>query len=330
MMGPRSELAIMTCRRWLSVLLFTALPGIAAAQPDTRLIRVLVGFPTGGATDVVARILLERMRDLLDRPIIVENRPGNGGQVAALQLKSAVPDGTTVMLTIDHTQVTIPLTFREPGYDPLRDFTPLAGVAQYTNAMAVSAKSGIRSLRELAAWLKANPDQHNFGVPAAGSIPQFAGLVVGDALGVELLPIPYKGGAPLVQDLLGGQVPIGMGPLPDLIEYHRAGRLRVLAVSGTRRARAAPGIPTFRELGLNGIDRNPWIAYFGPAGLPPAFVTDFNAAVRNAMDAPEARERFARLGIEATPTQPEELRKWVEDALAHWGRVIRASGHVLQ
>src|ERR1700675_743911 len=126
--------------RWLLAFFCAVLPGIAAAQADTRPIRVLVGFPPGGSTDVVARILTDKLRESLGRPVIVDNRPGNGGQVAAQQLKAAAPDGTTLMLSIDHTQVTIPLTFKEPGYDPLKDFTPVAGVAQYYNAMAASAK----------------------------------------------------------------------------------------------------------------------------------------------------------------------------------------------
>jgi tripartite-type tricarboxylate transporter receptor subunit TctC len=278
----------------------------------------------------VTRILTEKMRESLGRPVIVENKPGNGGQLAARELKAAPPDGTVVMLTIDHTHVTIPLTFKDPGYDPLKDFTPIVGVAQYYNAMAVSSKTGITNLQELAAYIKANPAQANFGIPAAGSIPQFAGLILGKALNVSMTPIPYKGGAPMVQDLIGNQVPIGFGSLTELIEHHRAGRLRVLAVSGTQRARAAPDIPTFQELGLKGIDKNPWLAFFGPAGLPPAYVASFNAAVRAAMNTPEARERFAALGVEASPTTPAELRQWVQDALVHWGPVIRDSGYVLQ
>ena len=319
----------MNIKRSLLCFILAAVPGLALSQ-DARPIRVLVGFPPGGSTDIVARIMSDKMREFLGRPVIVENRPGNGGQVAAIQLKNAVPDGTTLMLSIDHTHVTIPLTFKEPGYDPLKDFTPIAGVAQYYNAMAASSKTGIRDLKGLAAWMKANPSQHNFGIPAAGSIPQFAGLIVGKSLGVEMLPIPYKGGAPLVQDLIAGQIPIGFGSLTELIEHHRAGRLRVLAVSGTQRARAAPEIPTFQELGLKGIDKNPWLAFFGPAGMPPSVVTNINAAVRAAMDTPEARERFLTIGIEAAPTQPEGLRVWVEDALKHWGPVIRDSGYVLQ
>ena len=315
--------------RGIALLLVSiALPAIA--QTDTRPIRVLVGFPPGGSTDVVARIITDRLRESLGRPVIVENKPGNGGQVAAQNLKAAAPDGTTVMMTIDHTHVIIPLTFKEPGYDPLKDFTPLTGVAQYFNAMAASSKIGVTNMKELAAWMKANPAQANFGVPAAGSVPQFAGLIVGKALGVTMVPIPYKGGAPLVQDLIGAQIPIGFGSLTELIEHHRAGRLRVLAVSGTQRARSAPEIPTFQELGLKGIDKNPWLAFFGPAGMQPAFVSSFNAAVHAALNSPEARERFGALGLEAAPTTPAELRQWVQDALAHWGPVIRESGYVLQ
>jgi len=315
---------------WPLVFFFAILPGLAAAQPDTRPIRVLVGFPPGGSTDVVTRILTDRLRESLGRPVIVENRPGNGGQVAAIQLKNAAPDGTTVMLSIDHTHVIIPLTFKEPGYEPLKDFTPIGGVAQYYNAMAASSKTGIRNLQELAAWMKANPAQANFGIPAAGSVPQFAGLIVARALGIDMVPIPYKGGAPLVQDLIGSQVPIGFGSLTEMIDHHRAGRLRLLAVSGTQRARSAPDIPTFQELGLKGIDKNPWLAFFGPAGMPPAFVASFNAALRAALAAPDVRERFAPLGVEPAPTSPAGLREWVEEGLAHWGPVIRESGYVLQ
>ena len=213
----------MNTKRALLCFILAAVPGLALSQ-DARPIRVLVGFPPGGSTDIVARIMSDKMRELLGRQVIVENRPGNGGQVAAIQLKNAAPDGTTVMLTIDHTHVTIPLTFKEPGYDPLKDFTPLTGVAQYFNAMAASSKIGVTNMKELAAWMKANPAQANFGVPAAGSVPQFAGLIVGKALGVTMVPIPYKGGAPLVQDLIGGQIPIGFGSLTELIEHHRAGR----------------------------------------------------------------------------------------------------------
>ena len=313
-----------------SLLLALALVAANAAAQDSRPIRMLVGFPPGGSTDIVARIMSDKLREALGRPVIVDNRPGAGGQVAAVALKNAAPDGTTVMMTIDHTHVIIPLTFKEPGYEPLKDFTPITGVAQYFNAMAVSAKTGATNLKELADWVRAHPSEANFGVPAAGSVPQFAGLIVAKALKIEMQPIPYKGGAPLVQDLISAQVPLGFGSLTELIDHHRAGRIKVLAVSGTQRAKSAPEIPTFQELGLMGIDKNPWLAFFGPANMPNDFVQRFNAAVKTALDAPEVKERFSQLGLEAAPTTPAGLREWVQSALAHWEPVIRDSGYKLQ
>jgi len=315
---------------FLAAVLLALAASWAAHAQDTRPIRILVGFPPGGATDVLARLMADHMRQAMGRPIIVDNKPGAGGQIAAVSLKQAAPDGTTVMLTIDHTHVTIPLTFKDPGFDPLKDFTPIGGVVQYYNAMATNAKTGAKDLPELAAWLKAHPAERNFGIPAPGSIPQFAGLIVAKNLGIDMTPIPYKGGNPLVQDLIANVVPLGFQSLNELVEHHRAGRLRVLAVSGTQRAKAAPEIPTFQELGLKGIDKNPWSAFFGPAGLPEAFVQQFNAAIRTALSAKDVQDRFASLGLEAAPTTPAELRVWVQDALNHWGPVIRESGYKLQ
>lgn len=314
----------------LTALVLCAVGGTAFAQADTRPLHIVVGFAAGGSTDVVARLLADKVGATLGRPVIVDNKPGSGGQIAAIQVKNAAPDGSTLMLTIDHTQVIIPLTYKNPGFDPLKDFTPVMGVGQYFNALGASSASGIKSVQQIAPFVKANPDQANFGIPAVGSVPQFAGLVLAKEIGVQLTPIPYKGGAPLVQDLLAGQVPLGIGSLTDMLEYQRSGKLRLLAVSGTQRARSAPDIPTFEELGLKGVDKNPWIAFVGPAGLPAAFVQRFNAAVRAAMAAPEIEARFATLGIEPTPTTPEGLRTWIVDATAHWAPVIKASGYQLQ
>lgn len=305
-----------------------ALPAAHAADPPV--LRVVVGFPAGGATDVVARLLADKMKPLLNQTVIVDNRPGAGGMLATQQLKAAPADGTTVMLTIDHSHVVIPLTFKNPGYDPAQDFTALAGVATYYNVMAVASKLGVKTPAEFGAWVKAQPDQGSYGIPAVGSVPQFAGLLVGQQLGVKLVAVPYRGGAPLVQDLLGAQVPAGFLSLTESIEHHRAGRMTVLAVSGTERAKAAPEIPTFQELGIKGIDKNPWLAFFGPKGLPPAFVERFSRAVATALADPEVVDKLARLGNVATYAGPAQLQGWVDSATAHWGPVIKASGFQLQ
>jgi tripartite-type tricarboxylate transporter receptor subunit TctC len=293
-------------------------------------IKVLVGFPPGGATDVVARLLSDKLKNILGQPIFIENRGGAGGMIATQQLKAAPPDGSTVMLTIDHSHVIVPLTFKAPGYDPLTDFTPVAGVASYFNALAVSSSLNVKTMPQLGEWLKSHRGQANFGVPAAGSVPQFASLIIGKSLGVDVVPVPYRGGAPLVLDLLSGQVPAGIGSLTEYIEHHRAGKMNVLAVSGTTRSRTAPDIPTFQELGLKGIDKNPWLAFFGPKGMPQPFVDRFSKAVQQVLQDPEVLEKFKAMGNEASYATPAQLQEWVASASAHWGPVIRESGYVLQ
>ena len=306
--------------------------GLPAAAADyTGPVKVLVGFPPGGATDVVARLLADKLKDLLNQPVLVENKGGAGGMIATQQLKAAPKDGSTIMLTIDHSHVIVPLTFKAPGYDPLKDFTPLAGVASYFNALAVSGSLNARTLPEFGAWLKANPTKANFGVPAAGSVPQFASMVVGKALGVSNpVVVPYRGGAPLVQDLLAGQVAAGVGSLTEYLEYHRAGKFHVLAISGTARSKVAPDIPTFQELGIKGMDKNPWLAFIGPKDMPREFVDRFTRAVAVVLKNPEVVDRLAKLGNEITYATPEQLQEWISSATTHWAPVIKDSGYELQ
>jgi tripartite-type tricarboxylate transporter receptor subunit TctC len=322
-------------RRILSQMLvvcaFTQGVQMAQAADYNGPLKILVGFPPGGATDVVARTLADRLKDVLGQPVIVENKGGAGGMIATQQLKAAPADGSVVMLTIDHTHVMIPLTFKAPGYDPLKDFTPLAGVASYYNVLAVSGTLNVKSLGDFGQWVKVNPAKVSFGVPAAGSVPQFASLIVGKALGVkDPLVVPYKGGAPLVQYLLGGQVPAAFGSLTEYIELHRVGKVQVLAVSGSSRAKAAPEIPTFQEMGLKGVDKNPWLAFVGPKGMPKEFVDRFSKAVATVLSNPDVVERMAKLGNVASYAPPTELQDWISQATQHWGPVIRDSGYELQ
>ncbi|MFM9989847.1 MAG: tripartite tricarboxylate transporter substrate-binding protein, partial [Burkholderiaceae bacterium] len=189
----------------------------------------------------------------------------------------------------------------------------------------------VKNLNEFGTWLKANPNLANFGVPAPGSVPQFASLIVGKSLGVpNPVVVPYKGGAPLVQDLLGGQVPAGVSSLTEYIEYHRAGRINVLAISGTTRSKAAPDVPTFQELGLKGIDKNPWLAFVGPKGMPRPFIDRFSRAVATVLRMPDVIERLSKLGNEVAYATPEQTAEWISSATLHWAPVIRDSGYQLQ
>lgn len=302
-------------------------PLFAATKPYTGPIRVLVGFPPGGATDVVARAIVDKLGKAMNGQVfVIDNKPGAGGQIAAQLLKAAPPDGSTIMLSIDHTQVIIPLTVAAAGYDPVNDFTALAGVAGYYNVLAVSAATGVKSMAELGTWVKAHPNEANYGVPAAGSVPQFIGHIIGKSFGVTMNSVPYKGGAPMVQDLLAGQIPIGIASMTELIEYHRNGKVRILASSGQERSKTAPDIPTFRELGFSGIDKNPWLAFFGPKGMSPEFVESFDKAVKTVLAEPELQERLAKMGNEVDPAPGREVAQWVVDANRTWSKVIRESG----
>ncbi len=290
-------------------------------------LRVVVGFPAGGATDIVARNLQERLSRLMpDQVVIVDNRPGAGGQIAAQTVKNAPPDGSVVFLSLDHTQVIIPLTIAAAGYDGVRDFTPLSGVANYYNALAVTASIGVHSMAELGQWLKAHPTESNYGIPATGSVPQLMGQLVGKTIGVSMNAVPYKGGAPMAQALLAGQVPMGTASLTDFIEHHRAGRLRILATSGIKRNPIAPDIPTFHELGYPGIEMNPWIAFFGPRGLSAEYVGRFDAAIKAVLADKELQDKLVQMGNEVGFAPGEQVRQWVTEGTRHWGQVLRDSG----
>jgi tripartite-type tricarboxylate transporter receptor subunit TctC len=318
-----------------AALLAPALSSPWIAQASTKAysgpIRVLVGFPPGGATDVVARAVVDKLGKAMNGQVfVIDNKAGAGGQIAAQILKAAPADGSTIMLSIDHTQVIIPLTIAAAGYDPVADFTALAGVASYYNVLAVSAATGITSMAELGAWVKAHPNEANYGIPAAGSVPQFIGHIIGKSLGVTMNSVPYKGGAPMVQDLLAGQIPIGIASMTELIEYHRAGKVRILASSGQERSKTAPEIPTFLELGYSGIDKNPWLAFFGPKGLPVEFVEQFDRAMQATLAQPDLQEKLAKMGNEVTAAPSKEVEQWVVDASRGWGKVIRDSGFKAQ
>lgn len=326
MMMPRRHFT----RAIATTLAASALPFPTLAAPSKLAngpLKIVVGFPAGGATDIVARAVADKLTRLMPEQIfIIDNRGGAGGQIAAQTLKAAPADGSTVMLSIDHTQVIIPLTIPSAGYNGVTDFTALSGVANYFNVIAVSSTTGIKSMDDLGRWLKANPNQANYGVPAAGSVPQLMGQIIGKSFGVSMNSVPYKGGAPMVQDLLAGQVPIGFASMTDLIEHHRAGKLRILASSGQTRSRNAPEIPTFKELGFSGIDQNPWIAFFGPRGLSPAFVENFDALIKTALADVELQEKLAKMGNEVAFAPGSEVQHWVADGTRHWGQVLRDAG----
>jgi tripartite-type tricarboxylate transporter receptor subunit TctC len=295
------------------------------AQNDKTL-RVLVGFPAGVSIDVVTRILTDKMKDELKRPVIVDNRPGAGGRLAAELLKSSTPDGNTVMITPIVVPVLAPMVFNKLGYNPDTDFLPVGKVCDFSFALAVPANAPVKNLKEYAAWLKANPQQANFGSPAAGSLPHFFGVMIGTALNVEMVHVPFNGGAALQTAVLGGHAPAGIDVVMEWQQNAKSGKVNVLATSGAQRSKVMPDVPTFKEQGFPDAVGQGWFAMYAPAKTPAASIDEINKALNKALANPEVRERFAALGLDAGGGSPADLQKTMQDDIKRWGPIVKKSG----
>jgi len=298
---------------------------LAQAQVD-KPVRLLVGFAPGGSADIAARLIAERLAAELKHNVVVENKPGAGGRIAATMLKDAAPDGSTLMLAPIVVPVLAPLVFSKLAYDPLADFAPVAHVANFQFGLSVNASHPAKSVQDLVAWFKANAAQANFGSPAPGSLPHFFGVMISRGAGIDLVHVPFNGGGPLMNALVGNQVSSGIDTLVDQIEMHRGGKTRILATSGAARSPLLPEVPTFAEAGLKGVEGSSWFAVYAPAKTSAATVRQLNAAVNKALEAPEVKERFAKLGLEPTGGSAADLVALMKRDTERWGPVVKASG----
>ena len=289
-------------------------------------LKILVGFAAGGSSDIAARMLADKLKDTLGQPVVVENRVGAGGRIAAETLKNAPPDGATLLLTPVVVPVLAPLVFKELNYDPAKDFAPVSQVATYQFAFAVAPTNPAKTVPEFVAWLKVNPTQANFGSPAPGSLPHFFGLMIGQATGIDMVHIAYKGGAPLASDLIGGQIPAGIDALSDMMELHRAGKIRIIATSGAQRSPLLPTVATFKEQGFASIEGSGWSGVYVPSKTPKTVIDQLSASIVKALQMPKVRERFLSLGYEPTGTTPEALAAIMAADTARWGPIIKRSG----
>jgi tripartite-type tricarboxylate transporter receptor subunit TctC len=319
----------MNRRAALTRLAAAALAGAAtlpAWAQGGRTLRLLVGFPPGGGTDAIARLLAERLKDELGAPVIVENRPGAGGQLAAQALKAAPADGSTLFLTHDHTVSILPLVVKNPGFDTARDFTPVAGIATFANAVALSGDTPAQSLSEYVAWVRsAGGGKGAVGIPAPASVPEFLVKVLGERFRLDLVAAPYRGSAPMITDMLGNQIAAGVGSVPDFIENHRAGRLRIVAVMGASRQALLPDVPTLREAGLPGFEELPFYGLFAPAGTPKAALEPWSAALAKVIAQREVRARLSAMGLSVGFMSGEQLGSRERAYSATWAKLIKAS-----
>lgn len=313
-------------RRLTGTLALAAIACAAAAQPLDGPLRIVVGYAPGGATDRVARIVGDKLQARLGVPVVIDNKPGAGGRLAAQQVKAAPASQNVLMLGNPAVMVVAPLVFKDNGYDAERDFVPVSHVNDYEFALSVATAVPVRELSHLLAWMRANPEKANVGVPATGSLPHFFGLMVGEKAKVPTQVVGYRGSSPLLTDLIGGQVPIAVDTLDVVIPQHQAGKVRILAMSGAKRSPFAPEVPTFKEAGLDLVATG-WNAFFAPASMPRDKVARLSQAIREVMQDPDTVRRFRDSLMTPVASTQEQTAAMLKAYRAQWAPVVKKSGY---
>lgn len=315
----------------MGIALCLALPwagGLSAAHAASAgNLTLVVGYPPGGATDVLARVIAEGLREQTGTPVIVENKPGAGGRIATEQVKNARSDGSILLFSISSPMVIFPHIYDQLPYDPLEDFSPIGSVARLGMALSVGpgVPETVRTVADYVQWVKANPQAANFGA-VSGAAPHFAGLLFTQAANLDLEMIPYKGGAQIITDLLGGHLSTAVTPASEVEPHHTAGKLRVLATLGPERSATLPQVPTMREAGYPDVDFQTWIGLLGPEGMAPEVVDDLNHSLREVLASDQAKAGIAKLGMEPAAATPAEFAAMIENDYDKFKHLVEASG----
>ena len=304
-----------------------ALPLAASAQGyPSKPIRFVVPYPPGGPLDTIARLLGQKVAESVKQPVIVENKPGAGGNIGADFVAKAPADGYTILMGAVATHAINPTLYAKIPYDPVRDFSPITQVASTPNVLVVNPALPVSSVADLVAHAKANPGKLNFGSGSTGSAGHLAGELFKSLAGVEMTHIPYKGAAPAMQDLIGGQIQLMFDNMASSLTQVRAGRVKALAVTTAKRSSLAPELPTVAESGLAGFDISTWFGIFAPAGTPREAVARLHAEFTRALAAPDVREKMINLGAEPVGNTPAEFATYIRAEADKYARVIKASG----
>jgi tripartite-type tricarboxylate transporter receptor subunit TctC len=307
------------------------LAGLAQAQQQGAPIRLLVGFPAGAGTDAIARTLGEKLKDQLGAPVVVENRAGAGGQIAAQALKAAPADGHTLLLSHDHTISILPQVVKNPGYNSATDFVPVAGFATFANVLAVSGGTPAKSFDEYLKWVRTQRGgKDTIGVPAPASIPEFLVKMIGTKYKIDVQAAPYRGSAPMTADMLGNQISAGIASVPDFIENHRAGKLRIVATIGAKRQALLPQVPTFTELGFANLEDLPYYGVFAPVGTPQPVIDRFGEALAKVLAMPDVKQKLTTMGLTVAYEPQGQFAGRVRSYTQTWAGIIKASGFTPQ
>jgi tripartite-type tricarboxylate transporter receptor subunit TctC len=314
--------------RPLATLLAALLLSCAAvAQPwPSKPIRFVVPYPAGGPLDAVARLLGQKVGESVRQPVIVDNKAGAGGNIGADFVAKSAPDGYTILMGAVATHAINPTLYASMPYDAIRDFMPITQVASTPNVLVVNPRIPASNVKEFIAYAKANPGKLNFGSGSTGSAGHLAGELFKSMAGVQMTHVPYKGAAPAMQDLIGGEVQLMFDNLASSLAQVKAGRIRALAVTTARRSALAPELPTIAESGLPGFDISTWFGVFAPAGTPRDVAGRLHTEFTHALAAPDVREKMLALGAEPIGSKPEEFAAYIRSEAGKYARLVKASG----
>lgn len=297
-----------------------------AAQYPSKPIHLIVPFPPGGTTDILARDVAQKLSETWHQQVIVENRPGAGGNIGADLVAKAAPDGYTLVMGTVGTHAINPSLYKKMPYDHVKDFAPVVLVAGVPNVLVVNPSLPVHSVQELIAYAKANPGKLNFASSGNGTSIHLSGELFKSMTGVEMTHVPYKGSAPALTDLIGGQVQLMFDNLPSSLGFIKAGKLRALAVTSAARSATLPDLPTIAESGLPGFEASSWFGVLAPAGTPRDIVQKVNQAVAAWLDTPDAKQRLLAQGAIPAGGSPEAFAKHIDAETAKWAKVVKASG----
>ncbi len=300
--------------------------GVSLAQAyPAKPIRVVVPYAPGGATDLTARLVGQKMQEAMKQNVLVDNRPGAGGVIGADLVAKAAPDGYTVLIAVPAEMAILPHLQKMP-YDVPRDFAPVSLAAVTPLILVVHPSLPVKSVKELVAFVKARPGQLSYASAGTGGVQHLAAELLKITMKLDMVHVPYKGAGPVMPDLIGGHVPMFFSGMPPSMPHVKAGKLRALAVTTTRRSPAAPDVPTMAEAGVPGFDISNWFAYFVPTGTPPAVIGRLNSEVNRGLAQQDVKEKLASVGAEVVGTSPEELAKFVRAESDKFARLIQLSG----
>ncbi|TWD86190.1 tripartite-type tricarboxylate transporter receptor subunit TctC [Variovorax beijingensis] len=303
----------------------TAVP--AAAQPyPSRPVTLVVPQAAGGTNDIVGRLVGQKLGELMNASVVVDNRPGAGGNIGTQLVAKGPKDGYTLLMTISSSQAINPALYKNPGFDPVKDFKPVGLVGAVPNVLLVHPSFPARDFNEFLKLARQKGANYQYASAGNGTLNHLLGEMLNSMAGISMQHVPYKGVAPALNDVLGGQLPIVFASLPSALSHIKAGKLRALAVSGEKRSPVLPDVPAIAEA-VPGYNGTLWIGLFAPAGVPPEVLAMLQDATRKALAAKELRDKLEQQGVEiAAPTTPDQFSKLLQDDLAKWARIVKASG----